>query len=71
MIELLRRASSGSVSKTDEPSSTRPMRFTAPAANSSASATVVFPPPALPHDGDVADLRDIVSWHHVLRCVRR
>src|SRR5262249_34456689 len=48
LIVLLRRCSSGSVSNADEPSSTRPMRVAAPAANSRASATLVFPVPPCP-----------------------
>src|SRR4249920_3429093 len=37
------RVSSGSKSKSEEPSSTRPRRFTLPAANSNASASDVLP----------------------------
>src|SRR2546425_540444 len=48
VMVLLRRCSSGSVSKADVPSSVRPSRVAAPAANSSASATVVFPAPPWP-----------------------
>src|SRR2546428_1970678 len=43
-----RRISSGSVSKADDSSATRPSRVVAPAAKSSASATVVFPVPPCP-----------------------
>src|SRR6185369_7171045 len=48
VIDVFRRISSGSVSNADEPSSTRPIRLAAPAAKSSASATVVFPVPPCP-----------------------
>src|SRR5262245_43500403 len=58
LIELLRRASSGSVSNDEVPSSTRPMRVTAPAAKSSASATVVLPVPPCP---TTATLRILVT----------
>src|SRR4029077_8482671 len=43
-----RRCSSGSMSNDDEPSSVRPMRVAAPAANSIASATSVLPTPPCP-----------------------
>src|SRR5262249_16371784 len=58
VIDVFRRASSGSVSKADEPSSTHPMRVTAPAANRSASATAVFPVPPCP---TMATLRILVT----------
>src|SRR4029077_15265035 len=48
VMVLLRRCSSGSASNADEASSTRPMRVAAPAANSRASATLVFPVPPCP-----------------------
>src|SRR5947207_3015854 len=47
MVDL-RRCSSGSVSKADDPSSIRPSRVDAPPAKRSASATVVFPAPPCP-----------------------
>src|SRR5262249_6621094 len=55
---LLRRCSSASVSKADDPSSTRPMRVAAPAANSRASATLVFPVPPCP---TMATLRSLAT----------
>src|SRR6185436_9787931 len=58
VIDVFRRISSGSVSKADEPSSTRPMRLAAPAAKSSASATVVLPVPPCP---TMATLRILVT----------
>src|SRR5262249_33555753 len=48
VIVLFRRCSSASVSNADEPSSTWPRRVAAPAANSSASATLVLPGPPCP-----------------------
>src|SRR5215470_9275219 len=45
---LLRRCSSGSVSKLEEPSSVRPSRVVTPAANNSASLTIVLPTPPCP-----------------------
>src|SRR5215831_1881632 len=48
VMELLRRSSSGSTANAEEPSSSRPRRVTAPAANRSASATVVLPAPPCP-----------------------
>src|SRR5262245_27603829 len=48
VIDVFRRCSSGSVSNWELPSSTRPIRVVAPAANRSASATVVLPVPPCP-----------------------
>src|SRR5262245_56706221 len=55
---LLRRCSSASVSNADDPSSTRPIRVAAPAANSRASATLVFPVPPWP---TMATLRSLAT----------
>ena len=46
--EMRRRCSSGSKSETVEPSSTRPIRLVAPAANKSASVRDVLPEPPWP-----------------------
>src|SRR3990172_1552805 len=48
VMVVLRRFSSGSVSNSDEPSSTRPRRLVAPAAKRRASATIVLPVPPCP-----------------------
>src|SRR5437870_13559463 len=55
---VLRRCSSGSVSKADVPSSIRPNRVAAPPVKSSASATVVFPAPPCP---TTATLRSLAT----------
>src|SRR5581483_9735160 len=55
---VFRRTSSGSMSNADVPSSTRPRRVDAPAAKSSASATVVFPAPPCP---TMATFRSLVT----------
>ena len=60
---MWRLISSGSWSEIEEPSSTLPMRVTAPESKSAASTSEVFPEPTMRDHGDVANLFRAIDVH--------
>ncbi len=61
---MWRLISSGSLSEIEEPSSTLPIRVTAPGSKSAASTSEVFPEPTMSDHGDVANLFRAIDVHN-------